>query len=205
MNEISSRAKKNLGRRKSGTNTRSILLKAATELILENGMQPISVRDISLKADVNQAMVHYHFDDKEGLMKAVLNFGFEQLLEQVPADASFEKTIYALISWTQANAWLLILMMQSVYAGDNLRNHFETEHAPRLAGLYQSALENGRKSGLVRDDLDPKFAMSALISLVVFPNLAGPSLGRVLGVKRGKNAAKQYTTELLKLFNPKGE
>ena len=124
----------------------------------------------------------------------------EQLLESVPENGGFEETLFALVVWMRDNAWLAMLMMQSVYAGDELRTHFETQHAPRLVRLYQGALERGRAANQARDDLDPRFAVSALISLLVFPNLAGPTLGRVLGIGRGTAAARRYTGELLKLF-----
>jgi len=191
---------KKAGRREAGANTRDALLKASAELIQENGMRPISIRDIADRADMNQAMVRYQFGDKDGLMKAVLDHGFEQLLESVPENGGFEETLFALVVWMRDNAWLAMLMMQSVYPGDELRTHFETQHAPRLVRLYQGALERGRAANQARDDLDPRFAVSALISLLVFPNLAGPTLGRVLGIGRGTAAARRYTGELLKLF-----
>ena len=66
---------KKAGRREAGANTRDALLKASAELIQENGMRPISLRDTADRADMNQAMVRYHFGDKDGLMKAVLDHG----------------------------------------------------------------------------------------------------------------------------------
>ena len=178
------RERKKLGRRGAGANTRRALLQACAALTLENGVTPISVRDIADRADVNQAMVRYHFGDKDGLMKAALDFGFEELFAAVPQGGGFRETVFALVVWIQENAWLVILMMQSVYGGDDLRGHFETSHAPRLAELYRRTLDQGRTGGQVRDDLESTFAVRALISLLVFPSLAGPAFGRVLSAGR---------------------
>lgn len=192
------------GRRQAGANTRLMLLNAVAELTEERGMAPVSIRDISEKSDINQAMIRYHFGDKDGLMCASLDHGFKQLFDAVPQGGGFEETVGAMAGWVQNNGWLIILMMQFVYAGTELRNHFETEHAPKLARLYIGALENGRAAGDVRDDLDPGFATTALISLLVFPTLARPILGRVLG-KTGTHQDPDATThQILKLFAPKG-
>ena len=197
------RGTKKLGRRGAGANTREALLRACAALILENGITPISVRDIADRADVNQAMVRYHFGDKDGLMKAALDDGFGQLFGAVADASSFGETVFALVVWIQENRWLVILMMQSVYGGEDLRGHFETMHAPRLAAMYRAALDRGRTAGQVRDDLESTFAVRALISLLVFPSLAGPSFGKVLSAGRGEAAAKKTADQIVKLFQPK--
>jgi len=193
---------KKAGRRGIGANTREALLQACAALISENGIGPISVRHIADRAEVSQAMVRYHFGDKDGLMMAALDFGFEALFAAVPQDKGFEDTVFALVTWMQANPWAAILMMRSVCGGGDLRGHFEAAHAPRLAQMYRGALERGRKDGAVREDLDSTFAVRALISLLVFPNLAGPSFGRVLSAGRGTKAARNTANQIVKLFEP---
>jgi AcrR family transcriptional regulator len=178
------------------------LLQACAGLISENGIAPISVRDIADRAEVNQAMVRYHFADKDGLMMATLDYGFEGLFAAIPRDGGFADTVFALVTWMQANAWAAILMMRSVYGAEELRGHFEARHAPRLAAMYRGALERGRRDGQVREDLDSTFAVRALISLLVFPNLAGPSFGKVLSAGRGAEAARNTANQIVKLFEP---
>jgi len=193
---------KKLGRRGAGANTREALLQACAALISENGIAPISVRDVADRAEVNQAMVRYHFGDKDGLMKAALDTGFEGLFAAVARDGSFQDTVFALVTWMQANAWAAILMMRSVYGAEDLREHFEARHAPRLAEMYRGALERGRRDGQVRKDLDSTFAVRALISLLVFPNLAGPSFRGVLSAGRGEEAVRKTANQIVKLFEP---
>jgi AcrR family transcriptional regulator len=51
--------------------TRSRILDVAEELFGEQGLDRVSIRDITRKARVNLAAIHYHFGSKEDLIAAV--------------------------------------------------------------------------------------------------------------------------------------
>ena len=51
--------------------TRSRILDVAEELFGEQGLDRVSIRDITRKAKVNLAAIHYHFGSKEDLIAAV--------------------------------------------------------------------------------------------------------------------------------------
>ena len=55
-----------------GDATRVRLLQAAERLIAERGLEGVSVREITAAAGTNSASVHYHFQSKEGLVRAIL-------------------------------------------------------------------------------------------------------------------------------------
>ena len=52
--------------------TRERLVTAASELFAENGFRKVTVRDICTAAGANVAAVNYHFGDKLGLYREVL-------------------------------------------------------------------------------------------------------------------------------------
>ena len=52
-------------------NTRSRILDVAEELFSEQGLDRVSIRDITKKAKVNLAAINYHFGSKEDLIAAV--------------------------------------------------------------------------------------------------------------------------------------
>ena len=52
--------------------TRDTILDVAEELFAEHGFDKTSLREITGRADVNLAAVHYHFGSKEALISAVL-------------------------------------------------------------------------------------------------------------------------------------
>ena len=55
-------------------NTRGRLLAAAREVFSEHGFQRATVREICRRAEVNLAAVNYHFNGREALFVAALNF-----------------------------------------------------------------------------------------------------------------------------------
>jgi len=66
--------------------TRASIIKAAIHLFAEKGFQGTSVRDIVVKARVNQAAINYHFKGKDGLYLEVLKTAFEKLKEHAGFD-----------------------------------------------------------------------------------------------------------------------
>jgi AcrR family transcriptional regulator len=62
-------------------NTRGAVIKAAVHLFAEKGFQATSVRDIIVKARVNQAAINYHFKGKDGLYLEVLKTALRKLTE----------------------------------------------------------------------------------------------------------------------------
>jgi AcrR family transcriptional regulator len=67
-------------------NTRGSIIKAAVHLFAEKGFQGASVRDIVVKARVNQAAINYHFKGKDGLYLEVLKTALEKLTERAGSD-----------------------------------------------------------------------------------------------------------------------
>jgi TetR/AcrR family transcriptional regulator len=59
--------------------TRAAILEAALQAFAANGYDGASVRDIAAAAGINHAMIRYHFDGKEELWKAAVDFLFERL------------------------------------------------------------------------------------------------------------------------------
>ena len=53
------------------------ILSAAEELFAAKGFAAVSVRDIATRADVNKALVFYYYDNKAGLLNAVLGQYYE--------------------------------------------------------------------------------------------------------------------------------
>ena len=52
--------------------TRDKILKAAKELFEEKGFEPTSVREIAMLAEVNVALINYHFGSKQKLLEELV-------------------------------------------------------------------------------------------------------------------------------------
>jgi AcrR family transcriptional regulator len=72
------------GRSSSATSTRDRLLLAAGQLLHEAGDGPVSTRAICERAGVQAPTLYHHFGSKQGLLDAVVNYGFTQYV-QVPS------------------------------------------------------------------------------------------------------------------------
>jgi len=62
-----------------GEETRAALIAAALKLYGDNGFEATSTREIAASAEVNAAMIAYHFGGKEGLRAACADFVAERL------------------------------------------------------------------------------------------------------------------------------
>ena len=59
--------------------TRERLLKAAAQLFADRGFKKVTIRDICRAARANVAAVNYHFSDKSGLYREVLQLAIETM------------------------------------------------------------------------------------------------------------------------------
>ena len=67
--------------------TREEILKAADKRFSEVGFDAASIREIAERCGVNQALIHYHFKNKESLFENVLDNYYEKL------NLAFQKTL----------------------------------------------------------------------------------------------------------------
>ena len=64
-----------------GEQTRRLLLEATVRIVVRAGWGGVSTRKVAAEAGVNQALVHYHFDSLDGLLRAAVRAVTEALLE----------------------------------------------------------------------------------------------------------------------------
>ena len=65
--------------------TRARLLKSAAQLFADRGFKKVTVRDICRAARANVAAVNYHFGDKTGLYREVLQLAIDTMRETTDA------------------------------------------------------------------------------------------------------------------------
>lgn len=84
----------------AGDNTRERILDVAEELFAANGIENVTLREVTAAAGVNLAAVHYHLGSRDELMRAILSRRMTPLLDErlrrlatLPADASREAKV----------------------------------------------------------------------------------------------------------------
>lgn len=77
---------KNTGTTLSKENTRDKILLTACELFAEKGFNGITHREIGKAADVNPALINYHFRSKQKLYEEVVEYCFQKSFETHPTN-----------------------------------------------------------------------------------------------------------------------
>jgi AcrR family transcriptional regulator len=105
-------------------NLRSALLDAALELVREEGLSAISLREVARRAGVSHAAPAHHFGDKAGLLTALATQGFELFGAALRAGtARAGEHPKQRLAWA---GWAYVM-----FAAEN-RAHFEIMFRPEL-------------------------------------------------------------------------
>jgi AcrR family transcriptional regulator len=170
--------------------SRTAILDAAEKLFATQGYAATTIKQIGTEAGVNSALLYYYFADKLTLYQEIIRRLLETLTRggtRVFDEAkSPEEAVRGLVS-VQGE-----LMTSRPYAprliARELVDHeaaHASEHIAKLAaGVFArlcDVIRDGQRSGIFRDDLDPRFAAISTISQVVYFHIARPAVGIVLG------------------------
>ncbi len=187
--------KKTAGRRPASKQaeccTRSSIIDAARTLFAQRGLEGASVREVAEAANVNNAMIYYHFTDKVEMYRAVLADSFaefdriwehEVFSTDASARAKIQKYVEELIRFQHNNEEIRrILSMEFASCGRNLKwladNFFNHSHE-KLAAI----LKQGMKTGELKK-VDLSAAISTLVGMVIHSFITRPVAEYVIGKK----------------------
>jgi AcrR family transcriptional regulator len=197
-------------RRPDDEGVRRRLLATAARLFAQRGSAGVGLREIARRADVTPGMISYYFGDKQGLLLAVLDDVFQRLLagfrelaaappaeRERPVAESFARLYIGVIG---REPWIAPLILREVLAQETpLRAQFVEQFATRAAQLVQPLFAREIEAGRLRRDLDPALALLSLLGMCVFPFLAHPVTGPVLGYELDeefRNRLAEHTARL---------
>jgi TetR/AcrR family transcriptional regulator len=192
-----------------GETVREALLDTARRLFLARGFASVSIRQIAAAAGTSPATIHYHFGDKLGLYRAMLEIAMGPIvaaLQRLSDPARAEQLdiadivrLYTRVLAT--NPVVPALIVQEVLAeGGRFREQFIEHFAGRLAPLFIEIIRREQARGTLRSDLDPRLAALSAIGMTVFPFLALPVTSRVLGLSPDEETIERlanHTTRVL--------
>ena len=192
-----------------GETVREALLETARRLFLAHGFASVSIRQIAVAAGSSPATIHYHFGDKLGLYRAMLETAMAPVVAALqrmsdPARAEQLDVTDVVRIYTRmlaTNPVVPALIVQEVLAeGGRFREQFIEHFAGRLAPLFIAIIDREQARGALRGDLDPRLAALSAISMTVFPFLALPVTSRVLGLAPDEETIERlanHTTQVL--------
>jgi TetR/AcrR family transcriptional regulator, regulator of cefoperazone and chloramphenicol sensitivity len=148
------------GKQVRADRTRAMVIHETVRCVLEEGFGAASAKHITERAGVTWGVVQYHFGDRDGLLMAVVDEGFNQLmacLDEVQAELG-EKSARAraeLVINAVADAFLSptsVAALEILIATRTGRADVDQRH---LAGLFTTLTQLGR---YVTEGLDTRHA-----------------------------------------------
>ncbi len=122
------------GRKRRSVKTRSVIIKAATEVFLEKGYKETTFKDISRRAGVGYGTVYLHFNNKEDLLTEIVNDIMDSIKDKIfikyaPGEMKEVKEIvysqiYNILTLVQENKEPLKILWNALAHSEELRCHW---------------------------------------------------------------------------------
>jgi AcrR family transcriptional regulator len=167
------------GRRSSSTSsTPAEILRATQELLLEHGIEGVSIRRLSDRCGFSAPTIYHHFGDKKGLIDALLEERFRLLyavMESIPKTEParhLRDMGQAYVTFALENPEHYQLLMQP-----GIRDADSVPSANAARALVRDDLEElARQGTLATDDLDQAFQLLwALLHGVISLQVGSPT------------------------------
>lgn len=149
------------------------ILQAAEAEFAEKGIYGARVDKIAAEAEINKRMLYAYFGDKETLYKVVLSHVYKRMetVEQEIVDGGYtgkvliEKIICAYFDFLKNNpSFVNILMWENLNQGQYLHQIEGSSIERSTIQYFVSELENGKKNGVFRGDIDSWHTAVSLIT-----------------------------------------
>jgi AcrR family transcriptional regulator len=185
--------------------TRTAILIAARRLFADRGREGTSVREVAEAAKVNNAMIYYHFKDKDDLYRSVIADAISGLngiwdepvfSSSAPVKEKIQNYIVNFIRHEQKSEDIRRIMAMEFARSGKLSCFCEdyfAENYERLIALIREGIKNGEFK-----DVDPSMAVAALIGTIVHNFIMLPMAEHVRGKKIQLSTQKlgEFVTEL---------
>ena len=193
----------------SGEDVRQKLIATSQRLFAEKGFGEVGLREIGRAAGVTPAMISYYFGDKAGLYEAVFADTLDTLLARIkvvaatvePGHFQLDHFLQTYFQTMVEQPWLPQLLLREVVTRDTpLRKLFVERFAGQATTLLPALIQQQVREGRIRSDLDPGHTLLSLLGMTVFPVIAAPVLGPLLGYKLDADFVATRTDQIHKLF-----
>lgn len=166
--------------------SRARLIDAALSIILEHGVDAVRVDDIVAEVGVTKGSLYWHFEDRNALIKAALAEHIQRLNAETVIGVSD-----AIDQSNQKDAYLARVApyIADPYNADQVRERWarlailiETRNHPELVEMMRDVqarnlevfvelMTQAQRSGVLRQDLDPRAVAVALNAMYLGSNI----------------------------------
>ncbi|HAS40917.1 MAG TPA: TetR/AcrR family transcriptional regulator [Microscillaceae bacterium] len=170
--------------------TEQKILEVATEVFQQKGYAGARMQDIADKAQINRAMLHYYYRNKEKLFEGIFQNAFQKLIpsmnEVFDADLPLFDKIrqvvnnYITLVFQNRNLPLFVLHELQQNPEKFVSNFFVHHTRPNPAKLIQQIQEE-IKAGNIRPIM-PQHLVMNMMSLCIFPFVSQPVFQQVFQI-----------------------
>lgn len=177
--------------------TEKTILDAARKIFLIRGHDGARMQEIADESGVNKALIHYYFRSKENLyklvVKQIINEFFPTLFAVFLSNSSLKEKISSFydlhIGFLMENPLIpQFIITEMMRQPQILKDVFEL---PMMSGVFEKLngfLEESIRKGEIKP-INPEQFLVNLISLSVFPIVAGPLIRQFIGQSEQEFAA----------------
>ena len=159
--------------------TKKRILQAARVVFAKRGYGQASTKEIAEEADVAEAGIFYHFENKRGLLKAVIEGMMEELLNPTSSTLQHDwmpwmaEMLHRRIELIRRDGALLSVLIQEVQLDDELRRIYRERVLHTAFNKLKARLDELMAEGKVRS-INTEIAARAILGsylsfLVPFP------------------------------------
>lgn len=167
---------------------REALLKAARQLMAENGVPRLTSKAVAERAGVKPTLVNYYFGDRDGLLHAIVEQAASEAAERTrtatgssgPVEDRLLQVMAALLRGFAEEPYVpRLLFEQVVFAEDDVIDRFAEQFGREHLDAIRSLLEDGQRHGRFRR-VDLEMALAAIGGICIFIGAASPLVQRLM-------------------------
>jgi TetR/AcrR family transcriptional regulator len=185
-------------RQRDPERTKARILEAATAEFAAKGFAGARVSEIAARAGVNQQLIAYYFDGKEGLHREMARRWRAYEAQAIPDDMPFAETIKQYVQASVHHGGRLLAWDGLADSGEDDDEEAQERNA-RLRHEVE-VLRERQRSGELDDSLDPAalhlILTSAANALAVYPHLARGLFG---ADARSPELVEHYAEQLVRI------
>ncbi|ATO48679.1 forespore capture DNA-binding protein RefZ [Brevibacillus laterosporus] len=161
-------------------NTKERILVAAASLFYSQGYDRTTVRQIAEKAQVNVALISYHFQGKQGVLEKLISHYYdhffkivqEQWEKEKPQDSmgQLEKIVRLFVFYQHEHALVTRLIQRELSVESMLAREVMTVYIHQLKHRFASVIEDGIQTGEFRS-VSVDAVLMNLSSILTYPYL----------------------------------
>ena len=174
MQRINIFEEKNMNR--NSQKTREKILKTATKLFLQKGVDQVGVREIAAKAGINLSLMNYYFQTKENLFETIFDslvmdkaVKLRSILESdLPIEKKIRDYTNTYIDMLIGNPLLVSFVVSSLHRSPEQLKSMNAVVALYNSEVFCKHLISEADAGRIRR-IDPEQLYISMISLILFP------------------------------------